>query len=182
MVGLGQVGQLKIKGECARELLGLFDWNPADRERRLLHQLLGIVRVAFTLACVLAGALTSALTGSVLGLTTPDRRLPQLFHLLVERLSGLLAQHLAQQHAERAHIASQRRFLQLTGACFQLSKALRPVFRLPQWRHHAPIMPEPDVGPTPTYSLVGEYDLGKRGAKSLPQILVIKGHSAPAVP
>ncbi len=67
-------------------------------------------------------------------LAPPNGIAAQLFHLREKRLAGLLAQHRAQQHAQRAHIAPQGRFFFIGGVGQQLAKAGAPAFRLPQQR------------------------------------------------
>jgi hypothetical protein len=57
-------------------------------------------------------------------------------------VAGLLAQHLAQQHAQRAHIAAQGRFFQVAGLRFQLRQPLRPALGIPQKGHRLLIMHE----------------------------------------
>jgi hypothetical protein len=51
----------------------------------------------------------------------------QVFDGLVERQARLLAQDFSQERAERAHVAAQRRFLQLAGGRLKLGQSLRPV-------------------------------------------------------
>ncbi len=104
MVGLGQVGQFEIKGKRARQLIQLLDRQPADAEHCFLHALLGRVHFA----------------GGLL-LTPTDGIAAQLFHLGEKRVTGLLAQHRAQQHAQRAHIAPQGRFFFIGGIGEQLA-------------------------------------------------------------
>ncbi len=60
------------------------------------------------------------------GVASADRALPQRFHVGKQVLAGLLAQHLAQQHAERTHIAPQRSLFQFARLRLQLRQALRP--------------------------------------------------------
>ncbi len=71
-----------------------------------------------------------------LRLTAANRGQPQLFDFLKQRIAGLLAQDLAQQHAERANIAAQRRFFQVSRARLKFGKALGPAIRLPEGWHH----------------------------------------------
>ena len=71
----------------------------------------------------------------VLRFAAADGDLPQLFHFGEQRLAGLLAQNLAQQHAEGTNVAPQRRLFDVSGAGFQFSQAKRPVLRFPEQTH-----------------------------------------------
>ena len=75
-----------------------------------------------------------------LGIAAANRALPQRFHLREQLFAGLLAQHLAQQRAQRAHIAPQRRLFQVAGLRLQLRQPLRPAFGIPQKSHRLLIM------------------------------------------
>ena len=115
MVGLSQVDQLKIKRKGARQQ------NGALHGQRM-HQLQragGLLR----------GLLVAAMG---LGVAPPDRPLPQRLHMRKQLFAGLLAQHLAQQRAQRTHIAPQRRFFQVAGLRLQLRQPLRPTLGIPQ--------------------------------------------------
>ena len=50
-------------------------------------------------------------------------------------IAGLFAQHFAQEHAERTHVAAQGSFLQVAGLRFKLGQPLRPAFRIPKKGH-----------------------------------------------
>jgi len=65
--------------------------------------------------------------GACVGFAAGDGGAAQVFDGLVEGQAGLLAQDLAQQHAERAHVAAQRSFLQLAGGRLKLGQSLLPV-------------------------------------------------------
>ena len=78
------------------------------------------------------------------GVAAADRALPQRFDLRKELVAGLLAQHLAQQHAERAHVAAQRRLFQVAGLRFKLGQPLRPALGIPQKSHRLLIMHDAD--------------------------------------
>jgi hypothetical protein len=62
--------------------------------------------------------------------------LPQLFDFFEQGISGLLAQNLAQQHSQRAHVTPQGRFLQIAGAGLKLRKPIRPTVRFPKRWHY----------------------------------------------
>ena len=114
MVGLCQVDELKVKGKSARQ---------QDRPFRskLVHHLqraCGIPRRLFV-------------SSARLGIAPADCILPKRFHFAKQRFASLLAQHLAQQHAERANIAPEGRLFQVAGLRLQLRQALLPVFRIP---------------------------------------------------
>ena len=74
------------------------------------------------------------------GVAAADGALAQRFHVGKQVVAGLLAQHLAQQRAERAHIAAQRSFFQVAGLRFQLGQPLRPALGIPQKSHRISIM------------------------------------------
>ncbi len=69
------------------------------------------------------------------GFATGDGDAPKLFDGLVERRAGLLAQHFAQQHAERTDVAAQRSFFELAGRGLKFGEALGPVGWRPEGRH-----------------------------------------------
>jgi hypothetical protein len=50
-------------------------------------------------------------------------------------LAGLLAQDLAQKHAEGAHIAPQRRFFDVALSRLKFGQAQGPAFRFPKQSH-----------------------------------------------
>ena len=70
-----------------------------------------------------------------LGVAAADGALAQGFDVREELVAGLLAQHLAEQRAERAHVAAQRRFLEVAGVRLEFGQALRPAFGIPQEGH-----------------------------------------------
>jgi len=61
------------------------------------------------------------------GIAAGDGGVAQVFDGLVERLARLLVQDLAQQDAERAHVAAQGCFLQVAGGGMKLGQSLLPV-------------------------------------------------------
>ena len=85
-----------------------------------------LLRVLFAAAC--------------LGVTAANGALAQRFNVGKQFFAGLLAQHFAQQHAERTHIASQGGFLQVAGLRLQLLEPLRPTLGIPQKSHRSLIM------------------------------------------
>ena len=115
MVGLRQVNQLKVESECACQQHGAFHRKRVDQRQR-------------------ASPLTVRLFVLAVGLRVapPDRALPQRFHVDKQLFAGLLAQHLAEQHPQRTHIAPQRSFFQVAGLRFQLRQPLRPTLGIPQ--------------------------------------------------
>ena len=58
------------------------------------------------------------------GVSPANGPLPQRFYVRVKVFAGLLAQNIAQQHAQRAHIAAQRSFFQLAGLRLELGQPL----------------------------------------------------------
>ena len=79
------------------------------------------------------GARLGATSGSGgVNFAAGDGGLAKLFDGFEDGHASLLAQDLAEQHAERADIAAKRSFLELAGGRLQLSQALRPVGRGPE--------------------------------------------------
>ena len=85
MVGLGQVDEFKVEGKGPRQPVGL-------------HQVEGVNAVQGR------GEL-GAFFSCVLRFAAADGDLPQLFHFGEQRLACLLAQNLAEQHAEGTNVA-----------------------------------------------------------------------------
>ena len=111
VVGFGQVDELEVEGKGARQQVGGGNIEAAYALQRLLHG-----RHAAVVAAADGGA-------------------AQFLDSLEKIIARLLAQHLAQQHAERTHIAPQRHLLARGGAVFQLRQPFGPVVCLPQLRH-----------------------------------------------
>ena len=123
MIRLRQVDELEVKCKRPREQNG-----PLHRQR--VHQLQRTRRVPRRLFFLAAR----------LGVAPADRPLPQSLDVRKELFARLLAQHLAQQRAQRTHIAPQRSLLQLAGLRFKLRQPLRPALGIPQKRHRILIM------------------------------------------
>ena len=123
MVGLRQVDQFEVKRKRPGQQNRPF-------RRQFVHQLQCSRRIAGGFFALPARLCVPA----------PDGALPQRLHFCKKLLAGLLAQHLAQQHAQRPHIAPQRRLLQVAGLRFQLSQPLRPALGIPQKGHRLLIM------------------------------------------
>ena len=66
---------------------------------------------------------------------TADGGETKLFDLLKEFNTSLLAQNLAEQHAEGTDVAAKGGFLQVSRALFEFRKALGPAFGLPERWH-----------------------------------------------
>ena len=87
-----------------------------------------------------------AMVGSIfvapvgLGIAAANGSLAQRFNVLKQVVAGLLAQHFAQQHAQRTHVAAQGCFFQVAGLSFKFGQPLRPAFRVPQKSHRNSIM------------------------------------------
>ncbi len=77
----------------------------------------------------------SRISPFALQLTATDGGLTELFDFFVELFPGLLAENAAQQKAQGAHVAAQRRFLQIAGAGFEFGQALSPALGFPEGRH-----------------------------------------------
>jgi hypothetical protein len=102
MVGFRQVNELEIEGEGAGEQDGAFDG-------KRMHQVEGDSGVTGSLFMVAMSFRVAAADGA----------LAQRLHMGEEIVAGLLAQDLAEQGAERTHIAAQRGFFQVTGIGFE---------------------------------------------------------------
>ena len=95
VVGFGKIDEFEIESEGAGEQDGALDGQRVHKFERL---------------CGVAGGFS--LVAARLGIAAANGALAQRFNVRKEVLAGLLAQHFAQQHAQRAHIAAQRRFFQ----------------------------------------------------------------------
>ncbi len=114
MVGLGQVDELEVKGKGARQAVGLHGVQRVDAAQGAREWLPGL---------------------AILGFAAADGDLPQLFHFAEQLLARLLAQDLAQKHAQRADVAPQRRLFDVARAGFEFSQAKGPVLRFPKQSH-----------------------------------------------
>ncbi len=85
-----------------------------DQQKSLLQRAVCLCRIAFEL-----------------GLTALGSQSAQGLYLLKQFVAALLAQHIAQQRAQRTHIAPQRSLFQLRLMRFKLGQPLSPVRRLP---------------------------------------------------
>ncbi len=119
MVGLGQVDELEVKRKGARQAISLGQVERAYAAQGRSKRLRGFCRRI----------------RSLLGFAAADGNLPQLFHLGKKRLAGLLAQNLAEQHAQRANVAPQGRLFDVARARFEFSQAKRPILRFPKQSH-----------------------------------------------
>ncbi len=125
MVGFGQIDELEVESKGAREQDGALDGQRVHQFQRGG----GVARGLFGVA-------------ARLGIAAADGALAQRFDLRKKLVAGLLAQHLAQQRAQRAHVAAQRRLFQVAGLRFQLGQPLRPALGIPQKSHRILIMHE----------------------------------------
>ena len=107
VVGLSQVDQLEVKRKGAGEQDGALHGQRVNQ---------------FKGAGGLPGGICVAATG--LGIAAADGALAQRFNLREKLLAGLLAQHVAQQRAQRAHVPPQGSLFQFTGLSFELGKPL----------------------------------------------------------
>src|SRR5216683_3114957 len=114
VIGLGQVDELEVEAKRTRELVGSRKIEGADAVERLLE-------VSGSGGCIRGSALRS------FGFAAGDGGTAKGFDGVVERVAGLLAENLAQKHAERADVAAKRSFLQFAGRGLQLGEAMRPV-------------------------------------------------------
>ena len=114
MVSLGQVDELEVEGEGAAQLVCLVYRHGVCTQDRLLQQDFGLCQRALRH-----------------GFASADRREPQLLHFFKEHVASLLAQDLAQQHAERANVSAQWRFFQISRARLKFGEAFGPAVGLP---------------------------------------------------
>src|SRR5258708_28930341 len=102
-----------VEAERTRQLVGGRKIERADAVERLLE-------MSGRGGCVR----NSAMRG--FGLAARDGGTAKSFDGIVERIARLLAENLAQKHAERANVAAKRSFLQFAGRGLQLGETLRP--------------------------------------------------------
>ena len=120
VIGLGEVDELEVEGEGACELVrggGIFSSGAGERA--------GFFETG-------AGGFEIA---GELGLAARDAGAAKGFDLFEELVAGLLAKNLAEQSAERANVAAQRRLLGVEVARFELGEAVGPAFGSPQRGH-----------------------------------------------
>ena len=125
VIGLGEIDELEVERKRAGE-----------QDGSLLGQRVHQFERGGAVACRLL------LIAPRLRIAAADGALAQGFHVREEIFAGLLAQHLAEKHAQRAHVAAQRSFFQLAGLGFKLGQPLRPAFGIPQEGHLLSIMPD----------------------------------------
>ena len=135
MVGLGEIDELEVEGEGAGELVGGSLAEGFDAAERVLERVGGGCGAGFGASG--AGGCGAGWAGGSgeIGFAVGDGGLAKLFDSLEDGHARLLAQDLAQQHAERTDVAAQWRFLELAGGRLQLSQTLRPVGRRPERGH-----------------------------------------------
>ncbi len=138
VVGFGEVDELEVKGEGAGELIGGGFAERFDAAQRVLERVGG--QIARSFICLGAGGGARRCGAGIGGrsgvhFAVGDGGLAQLFDGLEDGDAGLLAQDFAEQHAEGADVAAQRRFLELAGGRLQFRQALRPVGRRPERGH-----------------------------------------------
>ena len=126
MVGFGEVDELEVESEGAGELVGGGFSERADALEGVLERVGGS-------GSRLGTERTRSDAGGALAIG--DGSLAKLFDSLEDGIAGLLAEDIAEQHAERANIAAQRRFLELAGGRLEFSETLRPVGRRPERGH-----------------------------------------------
>ena len=121
VVGLGEVDELEVEGEGAGELVcggGIFGGGAGEGA--------GLFETG-------AGGFEVA---GELGLAAGDAGAAEGFDLFEELVAGLLAENLAEQSAEGANVAAQRRLLGVEVARFELGEAVGPAFGGPQRGHY----------------------------------------------
>src|SRR5271155_1712630 len=115
MVGLGKIDELKVKRKRASKQNGA----------------LGGKRVyQFQRGSGVTSGLVLAVAG--FGVAPSDGALAQRLNVGEQVVPGLLTQHIAEQRAERTHVAAQRSFFQVAGLGFKFSQSLRPTLGVPQ--------------------------------------------------
>ena len=127
MVGFRQIDELEVEGEGARQQDGALDGQRVHQIER-------------------GDGLTGGLSGlaAQLRVAAADGALTQRLDLREGLVAGLLAQDCAKQRAQRAHVAAQRRLLQVAGLRFNLCQPLGPAFGVPKGSHADLIMHEGD--------------------------------------
>ena len=122
VVGLGEVDELEVEAEGAGELIGGGKIQRADATECLLRILS-------------RGGVVSRATLRGLCLATGDCSAPQGLDGFVEGIAGLLAEDLAEKHAERSDVAAKRSLFEFARGGLEFGKALGPVGWGPQRRH-----------------------------------------------
>ncbi len=102
MVGLGEIDEFEVEAEGACELVGGGQIEGVDAGESLLEVGGG-------------GFLIGSSDLWRFGFAAGDGGAAKSFDGFVERLAGLFAEDLAEQHAERADVAAQRSFFELAG-------------------------------------------------------------------
>jgi hypothetical protein len=114
VVGLGEVDELEVEAEGSGELVG-----GSQIVGVAVDSGEGLIEVAAGGGCV----------GSGVGFASGDGGAAEVFDGGVEGVAGLLAEDLAEEHAERAHVAAERSFFELAGGSLKFGEALGPVGR-----------------------------------------------------
>ena len=119
MIGFRQINQLEVESKGPRQTIGLHQVQRMDaaqgRGKRLRR--FGFWGCAF------------------LSFAAANGDLAQFFHFGKELFVGLLTQDLAQQHAQGAHIAPQRRFFNVALTRLKFGQTQGPAFRFPEQSH-----------------------------------------------
>ena len=125
MIGFRQIDELEVEGKGAREQDGALDGQRVHQFER-------------------GGGMTGGFFGVAagFGIAAADGSLAQGLDLRERLVAGLFAQHRAQQRAQRAHVAAQRRLFQVAGLRFQFGQPLGPALGVPQKSHRILIMHE----------------------------------------
>jgi hypothetical protein len=120
MISLSQVRQLEVDGESLRHPVRLIDVETVDYAVRAIRQLV-----------FMAGVFLRSLAPCV-QFTAFDKQRSQFLNRYEEFVSNLFFQHLSEQTAQRTHIATQRRLLQIVGVADQLSQPRGLIVNFPE--------------------------------------------------
>jgi hypothetical protein len=118
VIGFGKINEFEVKGEGTSEENGA-------RDRKRTDEIEG------------SGGLRGGFFGVTpeFGVAAADGVLAEGFDLFVKVVTILLAEHFAEEHAERAHVAAKGNLLEIAGPGFEFGQPLRPAFGFPVEGH-----------------------------------------------
>ena len=120
VVGLGEVDELEVKAKGAGELIGGGKVEGMDAGERMLE---------------VGGGLVGRSGLPCFGLAARDGGAAESLDGFVEWVAGLLAENVAEEHAERTDVAAKGSLFELASGGLELGEALGPVGWGPQGRH-----------------------------------------------
>ena len=146
VVCFGEIDELEVKAEGARELVGSGGGELRDAMEGALEVLIGrgfCVERGFPAGGGFGrgsgsgrGGTPTAFAGAALeGFAAGDGGAAELLHLFENACGGLFAENFAEEHAKGADVTAEGGFLEVAGRSLQFSQPLRPVRRRPEGGH-----------------------------------------------